>query len=227
MTSKESAKRNPAKTDYAPAPRELAAVNRAAARVAANTTPRLKILSDHIAIDHPDRVYGELLMMEALGAGDLDFMHGLLKQMANASSKGKQSEQEDELNFMVSVVIGIGPRDQVEAMLATQMAAVHLTTMRSACQLAYAENPYLLDSAERVFNKLTRTFPAQMETLKRYRAEPSVATPHASTGEGGKAIARSKAASNGPNQTATARDGNKTPAATGSKVVPMKRKSGG
>ena len=41
---------------------------------------------------------------------------------------------------MLSVVKGIEPNDQVEAMLAAQMAAVHMTTMTFARRLAQVEN---------------------------------------------------------------------------------------
>jgi hypothetical protein len=46
------------------------------------------------------------------------------------------------------------------------------------------------DSAERAFNKLTRTFVTQMEALKRYRTggEQKVTVQHVSVSEGGQAI---------------------------------------
>src|SRR5208283_33464 len=75
------------------------------------------------------------------------------------------------LNFMVSVVKDIGPRDQIEAMLAAQMAAVQLATMTFARHLANGENIPQQDSAERAFNKLARTFTTQMEALKNYRSK--------------------------------------------------------
>ena len=63
---------------------------------------------------------------------------------------------------MLSVVKGIEPRDQVEAMLAAQMAAVHMASMTFARRLAHVENIPQQDSASNAFNKLTRTFAAQM-----------------------------------------------------------------
>ena len=58
---------------------------------------------------------------------------------------------------MLSVVKGIEPNDQVEAMLAAQMAAVHMTTMTFArrlvqveiLQLAHGGGPHALQSAMR------------------------------------------------------------------------------
>ena len=91
---------------------------------------------------------------------------------------------------MLSVMKGVQPRDQLEAMLAAQMAAVHMATMTIAQRLAHVENIPQQDSAERAFNKLSRTFTTQMEALKRYRTggEQKVTVQHVSVAEGGQAI---------------------------------------
>jgi hypothetical protein len=113
----------------------------------------------------------------------------LLPQLARASTPANQIG-ERELNFIVSLVKGIKPGDQIEAMLAAQMTAVHIATMRFAARLARVENLPQQDSAERAFNKLARTFAAQMEALKRYRTggEQKVTVQHVSVSEGGQAI---------------------------------------
>ena len=92
--------------------------------------------------------------------------------------------------FIFSLVKGVKPRDQVEAMLAAQMAAVHMATMTLARRLVHVENLPQQDSAERAFNKLARTFATQMEALKRYRTggEQKVTVQHVSVSEGGQAI---------------------------------------
>jgi hypothetical protein len=91
---------------------------------------------------------------------------------------------------MLSVVKGIKPRDQIEAMLAAQMAAVHTASMTFARRLANVENIPQQDSAERAFNKLTRTFAAQMSALKEYRSkgEQKMTVQHVHVAEGGQAI---------------------------------------
>jgi hypothetical protein len=92
------------------------------------------------------------------GTTDRDFMYGTLRQLANAASSQGQQADETDLNFMVSAVVGLKPRDQFEAMLLAQSVAVHVATMRSANYLANTENIYQQDSGERVLNKLARTF---------------------------------------------------------------------
>src|SRR6185369_14467317 len=74
----------------------------------------------------------------------------------------------------------IEPRDELEAMLAAQMAAVHQAAMAFASRLVQTDNVQARESAERAVNKLTRTFATQMEALKRYRgpSEQRVAVHH-------------------------------------------------
>ena len=88
-----------------------------------------------INLDHPDATVGEALLAEALGTTDLDFVEGLVRQIADAAAPDRQFD-EAKLNFVLSLVKGVQPRDQLEAMLATQMAAVHLATMTLARRLA-------------------------------------------------------------------------------------------
>lgn len=132
---------------------------------------------------------GQLLVMETFASADEDFANGILSQLAKASARGRDIEERG-LNFMLSVIKGIEARDQLETMLAAQMAAVHVATMTFAQRLAHVENIPQRDSAERAFNKLTRTFAMQMEALKRYRtgADQKVTLQHVSVAEGGQAI---------------------------------------
>ena len=48
--------------------------------------------------------------------------------------------------------------------------AIRYSTMTFARRLAHVENIPQQDSAERAFNKLARTFGAQVEALKRHRS---------------------------------------------------------
>ena len=127
--------------------------------------------------------------MGACGSKDQDFFNGLICQLGNIGSEGQQGDERG-INFMLSVIKSIEPRDQVEAMLAAQMATTHVASMSSARRLAQSENILQRDSAERAFNKLTRSFAVQVDTLKRYRTggEQTVTVQHVSVSEGGQAI---------------------------------------
>jgi ribosomal protein L12E/L44/L45/RPP1/RPP2 len=178
------------KPEYKPTPRDVAAIKKFR-REQAQQAPRLKVSKSEdvlkIGPDHPNKTVGQLLLMEAVATTDLDFLMGFVTQLANASGG---DVDEERLNFMLAVVKGIKPRDQIETMLAGQMAAVHTAAMQFSRNLAEAKYLEHRDSAERTFNKLTRTFVTQMEALKRYRTggEQTVTVQHVNVGEGGQAI---------------------------------------
>jgi hypothetical protein len=156
-------------------------------------SPRMKVSMKGgvatIAPDHPEAGIGHLLLMETLRTTEPDFVDGLLGQLANAATQGRAVDERG-LNFMLAVVKGVEPKDQVEAMLAAQMAAVHNATMTFARRLAHVDNIPQQDSTERAFNKLARTFASQLEAFKRYRSggEQTVRVEHVTVNEGGQAI---------------------------------------
>jgi hypothetical protein len=178
---------------YEPTPQERVAYERFLARSSAQSSAPIKITKNghsfEFVHDHPNERVAQALVMDALGTADLDFVDGILSQLFDAASK-RQDIDERSFNFLLSVIKGIGPRDQIEAMLAAQMAVVQLVTMTFGGRLARADTIPQQDSAERAFNKLTRTFVAQMEALKRYRngGEQRMAVQNVSVNDGGQAI---------------------------------------
>src|SRR5215469_13117169 len=178
---------------YQPTAREQAALDKYEAQTAAEYTPRIKVSVDKkptaISLDHPDELIGSALLAEALGTVDGDFVIGLLTQLGNATSQDQRPD-ESAINFLLSVITGAKPKDQFEAMLAAQMAAIHTATMKFTRRLANVETIPQQDSAERALNKLTRTYATQMEALKRYRTggEQKVTVQHVSVSDGGQAI---------------------------------------
>ena len=101
---------------------------------------------------------------QAFGSSSDAFIEGFVLQLVNAVSPDEKA-----MALAASIVSGIRPNDQIEAMLGAQMAAVHDATMTFARRLAHVETIQQQDSAERAFNKLART------SLRRSRPE---AVPH-------------------------------------------------
>jgi len=95
---------------------------------------------------------------------------GLLGQISILGSHGNRIDERAS-NFALGFVDSMNPKDAAEALLLTQMAAVHQATMMLARRLNHVENIPQQDAAERALNKLARTFATQMETLKRYRSK--------------------------------------------------------
>jgi hypothetical protein len=138
------------------------------------------------------------VFMPGFGTSDPDFFFGLLHQVCNAGKKGRYPDEKG-IKFMLAFIRRIEPRDEIEAALVAQMAATHTGAMRFANRLAHAESLQEQDSADRAFNKLTRTFAAQVEALQRYRSisEHKVFVQHVSVNHGGQAIVGSRGATKG------------------------------
>lgn len=131
----------------------------------------------------------ELEQMADIGTKDDDFRNGLIGQIACIGAQGRPIDN-DNSNFIMAVVRSIKPRDELEAMLAVQMGAIHTASMMMARKLNNVTNLRQQDSAERTLNKLARTFTAQMDALKRYRTggQQKVTVEHVTVNEGGQAI---------------------------------------
>lgn len=130
-----------------------------------------------------------LLQMADMGTTDADFHMGLVGHIACLGSHGQRIDSAAS-NFVMAVVRSIEPRDALEAMLATQMGAIHAATMMMARRLNHVDTIQQQDSAERALNKLARTFATQMEALKRYRTggQQRVTVEHVTVNAGGQAI---------------------------------------
>ena len=117
---------------------------------------------------HPDRArsFNFRLLSESLGSQDPDFIWGLVSQLSQASTRFNDGEG---LNFMLSVIKGIHPRDGIEAMLGGQMAAVHMSMMTFVDEFARLGNTPQQEMAERAMNKLSRTFATLVGALKHHR----------------------------------------------------------
>lgn len=98
----------------------------------------------------------------------------------------------DERVFVLSIIRDLAPRDAVERMLAVQMAATHVATVRSARWLGAAENLAQVEAHYTGFNKLARTFAAQVEALRKHRTggeqKVIVQHQHVNVSDGGQAI---------------------------------------
>jgi hypothetical protein len=109
------------KAIYQPTPSEQLAISKQIARRnAKRTAPHLKVLRDgngtNISPNHPNLAVASTLLMEVLGTDDPSFAQGLIRQLADA---GKRVDEE-KLNFLLGIIKGVEPNDQVEAMLAAR-----------------------------------------------------------------------------------------------------------
>lgn len=113
--------------------------------------------------------HAALALAGLVGSQSPGFVSSIASQACNVGSPGNLPDA-DGINFVLGVVKGIEPRDQLEAMLAMQMAAVHLATIDRGRRMLVCEDERRHEY-ERAFNRLARTFTAQMEALKKYRSD--------------------------------------------------------
>ena len=122
------------------------------------------------------------------------FANGMATHLASliATANGGTENLTPDYEFAIAAIAGIGPRDEAEAMLAVQMTAIHLATMRAAARLAASTTAQGIAATETTFNKLARTYTTQLEALKRYRSTGNqkilVQHQHVTVEDGGQAV---------------------------------------
>ena len=115
-------------------------------------------------------------------------LNGILNAACDASRGNPPSER--DINQVLAAVTGIGAKDEIEGMLATQMVATHTAIITTLCRQKESE---MLLERERYGNlavKLLRTFAAQVEALQRYRGkgQQHIRVEHVDVHAGGQAI---------------------------------------
>lgn len=92
--------------------------------------------------------------------------------------------------FIASMAAEMEPTDAIEAMLVTQMAATHVAVTAISQKMMDATSPGIREAYERSLTRLSRTFLAQMEAFKKYRAKAQdvVRVERVTVHEGGQAI---------------------------------------
>jgi len=156
--------------------------------------PRLKIKAErgkplHIGVAAP---IDAARLNAMFGTAESGFADLMLAGLLNAACDGGPSNPPSErsINQVLAAVTGVGARDEVEGMLATQMVATHFAAVTLLRRLKGAENIPQQDSAGGLAVKLLRSYTAQMEALQRYRGkgQQKLTVEHVHVHEGGQAI---------------------------------------
>ena len=127
------------------------------------------------------------------GTDDADQAEALLGHCLKALRPDEADDKrpaDDQRQFILSIVADMAPRDPVERMLAVQMAATHVATIRAARWLATCDGLPQCEAHYTGFNKLARTFASQVEALRKHRngGQQTVTVQHVNVTEGGQAI---------------------------------------
>jgi hypothetical protein len=141
------------------------------------------------SIDLPSDPLSLVHLMGATGIMDMGLFQRFVVQIANAEDNRNGTDARPA-NAALAFVADIKPRDAVEACLASQMAMTHAAAMAFAGRLNAVETLPQQDSAINGFNKLTRSYCAQMEALKKYRSssEQKITVQHINVTDNAQAI---------------------------------------
>lgn len=187
----------PAATPYQPTPVEIAAVSAQNARRRARVNvPRLKRVKakggkTQLAPDHPDSVVWRTAFEQTFGTGDYDAAKLLMDSAVGVASPNPEAADPMAINAVLGLIHGVNPQDEIEAMLASQMVGLHLSSM-GCLQRAHLSGQTFEGREMNLKHagKLSRAFAAQVEALNRHRGkgQRKVTVEHVNVHPGGQAI---------------------------------------
>lgn len=125
----------------------------------------------------------------------VEFSVTLLNQVVIAGCDD-QNQQQKMLDDTLVCIGDIKPKDTIEAMLASQMLAIHNAAMKNLTRANGLLSSKMYKEIElgsktfNVANKLARTYTMQMEALQRYRGkgQQKMVIEHVNVNSGGQAI---------------------------------------
>lgn len=114
-------------------------------------------------------------LVTSMGTGSEVLSNLLRGHLINARGGGTPKTEEEaqrlaeDLREGMAFVDAIGPRSELEAIMAVQMFATHCATMKVTRHLHRADTLEQLEAHGKLMSKMARTFSAQAETLQKIR----------------------------------------------------------
>jgi len=142
-----------------------------------------------VVINDPDDLKGAL---ESIGGSQSDSWNNVVAAQALETLWLTNSHKEaQQYSATVAALVGIGPRDELEGMLAAQLLAAHNAAMECYRRAMIGEQTF---EARREnlsqANKLSRTYAVLLDALNRHRGkgQQKVTVEHVHVHQGGQAI---------------------------------------
>jgi len=130
-------------------------------------------------------------VMDAFGTASESFALSQLNRLLNAAKPNREGKTDEvTANALIAAVEGIRPENEVEGMLAVEMAVTHHLGLEALHHLRGAQTLPQYQVYGNVASKLLRTYTAQVEALARLRrkGEQKVRVEHVHVHPGGQAI---------------------------------------
>lgn len=141
---------------------------------------------------HTDDEGFAMELANTFGTASQDFANQMLLDIVNAVGTDRTA-----LGAAIALIGAVEPANELEGMLAVQMAAVHASAMR---ELAETRKPGSLAMAQHRANtstKMLRTFATQLEALGKLRRGGEQVVRHVHVYEGGQAVVAEQVHLNG------------------------------
>ncbi|QFR34697.1 hypothetical protein [Ancylobacter sp. TS-1] len=150
---------------------------------------RSELRDRQIGPAHSDDLGWCFQKLNAFGTTSPDFAAVEINRLVSATSPDGSVDL-PRLNAALAVVDGLQPENEVEAMLAVQMAATHAVTMEMMARTTRADTAPQKEAFGNLAVKLSRTFAAQVEALAKLRrkGEQKVTVEHVHVYAGGQAV---------------------------------------
>jgi hypothetical protein len=187
-----------------PTPQEAEAITHAYERIA-NRRRRVQVTLDtdanavcQLGQTHSDGTGWSTQMTDAFGTTSEDFAHTVFISAMNALGATERTQQ-TVMNGVLAAIDGAQPKDEIEAMLVSQMAVTHHAAMTYLARATQAQHVPQLEASGNLAVKLLRTFTAQAEALAKLQrgGEQTVRVEHVHVHSGGQAIVGSIAPAGG------------------------------
>jgi hypothetical protein len=182
-----------------PSPEEEVAIAQARKRVTARTKPpEASLTAERVNGDtkvmlgcpHSDENGWGARIMDALGTCSPDFANAEMQRILGVVQPQDRTQSAVHLNAALAVVNGVRPRDELEAMLASQMAVTHALALDLLGRAKQSSTVPYMETCANLATKLQRAFVAQVEALGKLRrgGEQKVTVEHVHVHAGGQAI---------------------------------------
>jgi hypothetical protein len=190
----------PPATPVAPTPAEKHQIHGAEKQVGTKMpAPEVRIGQDAhghpvLGLPHTDEAGWQAQMKAAFGAASGAFVDAeILRLLAALRITRDDLSLETKVNAAIAMIAGVAPRNEVEALLAVQMALTHVAAMRMLTELNRLSphvSPAGVAIAGSVSTKLLRAFSGQAEALAKLRrpAVQVVRVERVNVAAGGQAI---------------------------------------
>ena len=145
-----------------------------------------------VVVNNPDNLKGAL---KNIGGSRSDHWNNILANQTVQALWLEPSDAETrdkQFNATVAALIGIGPKDELEGMMAAQLIAAHNAAME-CYRRAMIRDQHLMGRRDNLSqaNKLSRTYAVLLDTLNRYRGkggQQKVTVEHVHVHAGGQAV---------------------------------------